>query len=392
MHLAKAARFGAAVLLAALFGCADDDAAPPAPTATAAASTATPTATPTPTVVPVLVFSGEGNRLNAYATTAGFAKQTVIQNHNLDPEGRDINGQICFLPDGSRRFIAGEDTGQPDPPQGWGFFQLEGDGVGALAATQIGKLTPTYQGALDNAENYGCGFLRDGRLVTSDVGNQDSGAGNGQLIVWFPPFDDPNPRYCKLDIAITTAGGVWIDDDDRIYVTSARGNPGVYRYLPPFPTSDDAAGGCSRSDGTGAPLTDTVAKDRFIAIDGRNLATPNAIVQGANGHFFVSSVLNGVIAEYRADGTFVRRVLSPPPGSGTLPFATGTPLGLGIDADGTLYYADIGLVTGPGGIGPGNRTGTLRRIRFENGEPLAPETIDRDLSFPDGIGVLDPRL
>ena len=42
----------------------------------------------------VTVFSGEANRLNAYAVTdTGFVKQTVIERASLDPDGRDINGQ-----------------------------------------------------------------------------------------------------------------------------------------------------------------------------------------------------------------------------------------------------------------------------------------------------------
>lgn len=334
-----------------------------------------------------LVFSGEANRLNAYDPNDGFRKQTVIQNHATDPSGRDINGQICFTRDGSRRFIAGEDTGQPNPPQGWGFFQLHGARIGELSATQIGKLTPTYQGSLDNAENYGCGFLSDGRLLTTDVGNQADGPGDGQLIIWFPPFDAPSPRYCKLDVGIGTAGGIYIDAQDRVYLTSARDTPGVYRFSGPFPTSDTAAGGCGQLDGTGAPLADAVNKQRFIAIDS-NLRTPNAIVRSASGTFFVSSVLNGVIAEYDANGSFLRRILTPLSGE-RLPFpSTGTPLGLGLDADGNLYYADIGITQNGLEIGPGPDAGHVRRIRFENGTPLAPETMDSGLNFPDGIGVL----
>jgi hypothetical protein len=385
----RTARFASVLLLGlvTLSGCSDDDSAPaPLSTATRTA-TATPTSTPTPTPEPqILVFSGEGNRLNAYASADGFPKQNVIDNQSSDPNGRDINGQICFLPDGSRRFIAGEDTGQPEPPQGWGLFQLGGDAIGSLSATQIGKLTPTYQGSLDNAENYGCGFLGDGRLVTSDVGNQASGPGDGQLIVWFPPFDAPNPRYCKIATDIATAGGIFVDDQDRVYVASAR-HPGVLRYSPPFPTSDDADGGCGLTDSTGAPLADEVVRETFIRADGINLVTPSAIVQGHGDHLFVSSVLNGVIAEYDADGRFLRRVLAPPRGE-ALPFSTGSPFGLGIDAEGTLYYADIGLVAGPDGIGPGDRNGRVRRLRFENGEPQPPEVMDSGLSFPDGIGVL----
>ncbi len=338
----------------------------------------------------VIVFNGEANRLNAYAPAENDRKQTVIERRSLDPQGFDINGQICFAPDGSRRFIAGEDTGQPNPPQGWGFFQLMGNGVGDLSATRIGKLTPTYQGSLDNAENYGCGFLSDGRLVTTDVGNQATGPGDGQLILWFPPFDSFDVAFCKLDISIGTAGQILVDEGDRVLVASARVTSGIWVYEPPFPTSNDAAGGCGRVDGTGAPLADQVTKRLFIPADA-NIPTPNAIVKSPSGTYYVSSVINGVIAEYDAEGRFLRRILEPPAGEtlGPEPYSTGSPFGLAIDGAGTLYYADIGIVVRNGRVGPGPHTGTVRKIHFIDGEPQPPITMDRGLDFPDGLGVLE---
>ena len=74
---------------------------------------------------------------------------------------------------------------------------------------------------------------------------------------------------------------------------------------------------------------------------------------------------------------------------GPTPFSTGTPLGLGVDSQGTLYYADLGLASGEDGIGPADGMGSLRRIRFENGTPSPPEKMDSGLNFPDGIGVLE---
>lgn len=337
-----------------------------------------------------IVFGGEANRLRAFAPYEGDIEQVVIPSSDDQPDGRDINAQICFAPDGSRRFIAGEDTNQPNPPQGWGFFQLRGDAVGDLSATQIGKLTPTYQGSGDNAENYGCGFLSDGRLVTTDVGNQASGPPDGQLIVWFPPFDSNEVRYCKIDVAIGTAGGIWVDERDRVYLTSARDNPGVYRFDPPFPTSNTASGGCGRTDSTGAPLADSFRKTLVIPQDA-NILTPNAVVPSPRGGFYVSSVINGVIAEYDANYRFVRRILEPPAGEtlGAKPFSTGTPLGLGIDSRGTVYYADIGIVIDGTDIGPGRRTGTFRKIPFVDGQPQPPVTLASGLAFPDGVGVLE---
>lgn len=339
----------------------------------------------------VIVFAPETNRLNAYDVSNGFLKQTVIPSKADDPQdGRDINGMVCLTPDGQRRFVAGEDTGQPALTPGWGFFQLEGDEVGSLSATEIGKLEPTYQSSINNREPYGCGFLPDGRLLTTDIGNQADGAPTGQLILWFPPFEGPfgTPKFCKLDIAIGTAGGVYVDDQSRVYVASARGDGfGVLRYSPPFPTSADAAGGCGRTDDTGAPLADQIDKQQFIAGSG-NLPAPSGIAPSAQGTFYVSSVINGVINEYDGDGNLLRRILRPAQGQQP-PFSTGTPFGLGIDSAGTIYYADLGVVVMLPDIGPAPKRGTVRRIRFENDEPLAPETIDSMLSFPDGIGVLE---
>jgi hypothetical protein len=350
----------------------------------------------------VIVLSGQGNDLDAYTGAPPFKHQTVIKTRASDPKGLDVNAQMCFFPDG-HTFIAGEDTGQPDPIQGWGIFKLEGTKVGKLHATEIGKLQPTYQGAADNAENYGCGILSDGRVVTSDVGNQAEGDGDGQLIIWFPPFDAGYHKvaagtlgkvsYCKLDIAIGTAGGIAVDSKDRLYVASARGDSaGVNRYTGPFPTSNDAKGGCGAKDSTGAPMADHVDKAPFI--DTQNgLSTPNAIVPAPKHGWFVSSVISGVINEYDANGQFRRTVLQPPAGIdlGPEPLPTGTPLGLGVAPDGTLYFADIGIVVDSKGVGPGDKTGHVRRIRFVDGEPQKPEIMASGLAFPDGIGIYVPN-
>jgi hypothetical protein len=340
----------------------------------------------------VIVFNGEGNNLNAYTADPPFTKQTVIRNHDDDPNGLDINAQICFFPGSSKRFVAGEDTGQPNPPQGWGIFQLRGSTVGKLSAKKIGKLTPTYQPSSDNAENYGCGFLSDGRIVTTDIGNQASGPEDGQLIVWFPPFDRTKVRYCKLDVGIATAGGIYVDAKDRVYVPSARPpTAGVLRYSGPFPTSDTAKGGCSGKDTTGAPMAPSVKREQFISL-GNGLAAPIAIVRAPKDGFYVSSVISGVINEYDAEGGYVRTVLQPPPDEtlGEQTFSTGTPLGLGVGPDGTLYYADIGITITSEGIGPGPE-GSVRRIRFVDGAPQPPEIMGGGLAFPDGIGVYAPK-
>jgi hypothetical protein len=350
----------------------------------------------------VVVFNAQGNNLDAYEAEPPFTDQRVITTRADDPEGLDINGQICFSPDGSKRFVAGEDTGQTDGvTMGWGIFQLTGDAVGDFEASQVGKLAPTFQGSADNAEPYGCGFLSDGRLVTTDVGNQAAGPGDGQLIVWFPPFAqqaDDTQAFCKVDVEIATAQSIWVDDQDRVYVASARPpafegqTSGVWRYSN-LPTSADAAGGCGRVDATGAPLADLARKQMFIASGENDLVAPTGVAGGPAGTIFVSSVINGVINEYDANGEFVRNVLRPPAGEqlGETPFSTGTPLGINVGPDGTLYYADIGIVlSADGEIGPGDNTGSVRRIVFSAGQPGTPEVMASGLAFPDAIGLLVP--
>jgi hypothetical protein len=338
------------------------------------------------------VFNGQGNNLDAYEPVPPFTTQRVITNASESPDGLDINAQICFFPDGSGRFIAGEDTGQQAGDlQGWGIFELEGDRVGDFRATQVGKLVPTYQSSADNAENYGCGFLSDGRVVTSDIGNQAIGEPDGQLIVWFPPYDSETVAYCKLDIAIATAQSIWVDDQDRIYVSSSRPpTSGVWRYSGPFPTGPTAADGCTSTDSTGAPLAEGVRKELFIPAGENGMVSPAGVAASPEGTIYVSSVFTGVINEYDANGQFIRRVLQPPAGEslGARPFSTGTPLGIGVGPDGTIFYADIGIVIDGTDIGPGERTGSVRRITFVGGEPQPPETMASGLEYPDGIGIL----
>jgi hypothetical protein len=370
--------------------CSNDDGDPGSSATTSEPAGDETTPTTAPPATESIVFNGQGNDLVAYTTVEPFERRIVIGNATDDPEnGRDINGQICFDPDDPRRFVAGEDTDQEgagDP--GWGIFELQGDTFDELSADQLAKLVPTYQDASDNAENYGCGFLPDGRIVTTDIGNQAEGPPDGQLIVWFPPFGFDDNRYCKVDVELATGGGVLVTDE-RVYVAQARG-PGVYGYeVAALPTSDDAAGGCGTTDATGAPLAEGVRREPFItASESNHLATPNAIAAGPDGNLFVSSVFNGVISEFTPEGEFVRVVLEPPEGEelGATPFSTGTPLGLAVGDDGTIYYADIGIVVADG-IGPGDRTGTVRRITFVNGEPQPPAVMDSGLSFPDGIGI-----
>lgn len=362
------------------------------------ATTTTPDANATTTTAPdaeqTIVFNGQGNDLAAYTGAPPFEKQIVIHHRDEEhPDGLDINAQICFDPENPRRFVAGEDTLQTTTGEpGWGIFELEGSAVGELSARQIGKLVPTYQPANDNPENYGCEFLADGRIITTDIGNQATGPGDGQLIVWFGPFDSFDVPYCKIDIGLTTGQGAYVDREEGTLLIAQARAAGVYRYdVADFPTSDTPEGGCGGTDATGAPLTTGIAGERVITPgEGNTLATPNGIARAANGNLYVSSVFNGVISEFEPNGSFVQTVLAPPEGEalGAEPYSTGTPLGIGVAPDGSVYYADIGIVFSDTGIGPGRATGKVRRITFNSDHgPEPPVEMDSGLAFPDGIGV-----
>jgi hypothetical protein len=347
-----------------------------------------------PAAGPGIVFSPEGNRLNAYAAEPPFARQTVIRNRSADPAGWDINGQVCFAPDGSGVFVAGEDTGQPDPPPAWGVFQLSGRRVGELAAKRIGRLVPTYEPTDRNPDNFGCMFLPDGRVVSTVIGTLAPGPSDGQLILWFPPFDESGPsRACKLDVEIGMAGQIQIDSGGRIYVASARGAPGVWRYSGALPTSPDARGGCGRRDAAGSPLVDAGRLRKEHLIDGstEEVAGAMGLVIARDGSFFVSRSVAGVIAQFDAQGRFVRRIVEPPAGAvlGAEPFPAGSPSGLTFGADGSLYYADLGLVASPS-LRPKLGHGSVRRIVFSDGGAGAPQLVGGGLDYPDVVSFLAP--
>ncbi|MFN8644038.1 MAG: hypothetical protein U0802_21170 [Candidatus Binatia bacterium] len=100
-------------------------------------------------------------------------------------------------------------------------------------------------------------------------------------------------------------------------------------------------------------------------------------------------MINGIINEYDANWQFVQTVVKPPVGDRltmTSTYSTGTPLGITVDDDGTLYYADIGIVLGRNGPAPAT-TPALRRIHAAS-IPNPPGAIADNLQFPDRTGNL----
>jgi hypothetical protein len=393
----------------------------------------------TPRAAHTYVFNGQGNDLAVYDAATG--EKRILIRHNdgqglgpaLDGE-RDLNAQICFDTfKGSTYFIGGEDTLQgaqsgTDPGlAGWGWFKLTGHDLGSFAWEEKGKLVPSYNADSDFNENYGCGFTKEHNLLLADVGDQQfEGSGTGQLHLWFRDpqhgfgegYDfDPTAQYpfhavssvpyCKLDTGITTAGQVLVQPDGSVLIASARPDLtdpikgwGIFRY-DGLPTTDP---GCD-ADGLlgGKTLLDAgrVTKSLFL-LDPVNTPTPNAIISDGQGGYYVSSVFNGVIAQYDARGLFQRRVLGPAPTDGPIPplLADGvddspTPLGIGLAPDGRLWFADIAIgASDPQSIGPVDGRGTVRWVDTKTADPLGlsgSTTVDHGLDYPDGIGILTIR-
>jgi sugar lactone lactonase YvrE len=324
-----------------------------------------------------LLLVSEGNRLRR-VDLASLAQppprqDVLIENAAQDAaRGRDVNGMICALPDRSGRFVAGEDTGQPEQPAGWGLFEADG--------RQIGKLVAPSAAA--KPDPYGCAFDAAGRLFTTEIGDPGFGSGNGRLIQWFPPFDAAEPASCTLAADIGTATGIAIDGAGRVYVASSSGLR-IERYLPPFPSGPAAADGC--------PAEGAAAK-REIFVWARPLAgllTYSGLAFAPGGNLYAASVATGRIGEFAPDGRLLRLVLDP--GRWLPPYPTGTPQGLAVDAAGSLYFADLDLSYEGWTPRPGP-DGKVWRIRFEDGAALAPELVLRGLAFPDGVALAPGAL
>jgi hypothetical protein len=363
------------------------------PNDTRTSGTASAAATTTAAALgPAIILSAQGSELDAYSTEQPFATQTVVPSPAADHDGVDVSGQICFDPTNPRQFVAVDRTAAADGQVGWGVFTLSGHTLGKLSARETARLVPTFQASTDAPSPFGCGFLPDGRLLTTDIGNHSSGPGDGQLVEWFPPFDRDSVVSCKVDVTLAGPEGVLVDGDHVLVAESRDG--GVTSFVTStLPTSNHSTGGCAGHDVDGAALAIGVVHSAWLQdATAAGLTRPAAIVRVRSGEFYVSSPRTGVIAEIDANGRLVRRVLVPPPGAaiGRHPFVTGSPMGLGVAPNGTLYYADSGLVERGTALVAGIRTGTIRRITFANGKPQPPEVVDTGLESPDGIGVWIP--
>lgn len=392
-----------------------------------------------------IVFNGEGNRLWVYDGENPNQRQVLVPSASdaaatpADDVGLDMNAQICVHEfGGTHYFIAGEDTDQSglDGSPGWGWFELVGDTVGELSAIQHGKLIPSWSQAGDTGqENYGCGFLPNGDLLLSDVGDQlPHEPATGQLHLWFLDSDtgfddethadvsgssgeitidnqsdgagrggddnlDKNP-YCMIDRSIGTAGAVAVHDG-WAYVASNRPGPngpgGVYRYeVADLEALDETCAG--QDQDTDLVDTGVVTRQLWLPSDAFVL-TPSSLAptgRTVNGFptWYVASVFTGVIAEYVDTGAarvHLRNVVEPPGGAPVgqlddIPMNdAGTPYGIAVTPEGNLWYADLGIQ----GPGPAGGHGSFQRVAIDShGTVIQRAVLSDGLDFPDGVGVL----
>jgi outer membrane protein assembly factor BamB len=301
-----------------------------------------------------VLFSPQNNELDEYDLGDGTAATGIASTH------AHVNGQACLLPGGGGQYVLGEDTGQPAVRPGWAIFSPDG--------TFLKKLPlPARENETAVGDPIGCALDADGRLFGTAIGSQ--GGADGQLVVFFPPDYGTG---CVLDQTLRTPGTMTTDEQGNVYVAESTPPGKVVRFAPPFPASADECAGAALNKSDFITYSDAVAS--------------LGVARDAGGHFFVSQVvgLGGAgagVREHAADGTFIRELF--PPGSG------GNPAGLAVDAQGSVYYADIGLDAQNHTV-PGK--GTVRKISFDaQGRPAEPELIARGLTFPDAVTVMPKR-
>ncbi len=308
-----------------------------------------------------------------------------------------VHDQLCFVvgADGADgRFVMPVGSEASGTESAWGVFRLTGDRIGSFVVTQITTFGADSfpVGPPDVPPRpYGCASLSDGRIVTTDLG---WGGADGQVTVWFGPFDGAKPpTACRLDTALVEPRGVWVDEQDRVLIASSGDTAGVWRYSR-LPTSADAVGGCSGPDAAGAPTADRARKESFIAAGPNGLTDPSGITGSVDHGILVSSAISGQINEYDANGEFRTAILSAGPTErldDANTFFAGTPLGMAIDVDGTLYYADPGWTLDRAGrttSAPG--TGIVQALALD-GLSSRPDVFLDALTEPTNVTIFAPR-
>jgi len=232
-----------------------------------------------------------------------------------------------------------------------------------------------------NIDPQGRVFDAAGDMFGNDVGTGDPTETNPNhrgLLVFFPGPRCRYDTYCFLDKNLAQAGMPAMDEAGNIYVAET-GMGKMWKHSPPFPAS--------AADCPGADHLVTAAPTKALFPTAAS-PTPAAIVRvPGTDRSYISSVLlpgvpgqgGGSIDEYDANGVLVQNIVQNVP-PGTLL----NPIGPDVGSDGTLYYAELNL-----DMQTSTGCGRVSMVRFVNGSPQAPEVLGQNLSFPDGVTVVD---
>ena len=370
-----------------------------------------------------VVINAQGEFADAYLVngTAFPPKVVFIDPDPPNPDsitgtpprvGRHVNGKLCFFPrrvGHNGQFVLADDTYREscldrNPPQarcsvtrrgsrfyigrdpdGWGVFRRNGKWKKRHIHTAWPGFDTTPQGTdpgqppQGNIDPQGCVFDAQGNMWGNDVGSGDptdmDPSHHGAMLVFFPSPRHKYDTYCFLDKDLSQAGMPAMDETGNIYIAET-GRGMMWKFSPPFPAS---AADCNNPD----HLVTTPPTKTPFPTPGE--PTPAAIVRvPGTDHWYIDSVLlpgvpgqgGGLINEYDANGVLVRNIV---PSNMLL-----NPLGMDVGSDGTLYYAELNL-------NPDTSTGCGRvsMVRFVGGTPQPPQVLGKNLSFPDGVTVVD---
>jgi len=350
-----------------------------------------------------VVLSAQGEYLDAYLVNGNAFPPRVVF---IDPDppdpnslaapprvGRHVNGKLCFFPKraGHRgQFILADDTYREacvdrHPPQarcsvtrrrspffvgkdadGWAVFRKTGKWTHLHIHTAWDFTGPQPQG---NIDPQGCVFDAKGRFFGNDVGSGKIGENDGSLLVFFPGHDKRYKTYCFLDKKLASPGMPVMDDAGNIYVAEPAAGK-VTKFSPPYPSS---ARDCANADHL---VTTPPTKSVFL----QGGIIPVSMVRvPKTDHWYIDGVLApAIINEYDANGAFVRNIVP-----ANVPK---NPLGMDVGSDGTLYYSELNLDP----MTFDTRCGSVSMVRFDAaGQPQPPQTLGKNLLFPDGITVED---
>ncbi len=324
-----------------------------------------------------IVFTAAAGTIDAYLTSSPYTRQRVVA-AGTGRDGTTPHGQICFVPDGTRRFVVAEIRTPAGAPAaaGWGIYQLTGDEIGAFRVRRLGGWDSPGAPSIDAPATYGCAFLPDGRLFTTDIGNQRSGAATGRVVEWFGPFDSPTVASCVVASDLATPLGLSADTNGAVYLASARApTAGVWRYDGTFAT--DAAS-CVHA---------AVTSTQLVTGGTSGLSAPTAVaVAPSNKAFVVTSAPDGLVVAFDLDGANPEDLLRPTPQR-----PKSSPFGITVSPTGSVIYVDTALVADAKGVlTPGDRSGSLLVIDPSGGSNPAPSVMDHGLDGPDGLGLYVP--